>query len=277
MVDPDVIKLIKEALEEDLGSGDLTTDAILSKEIHGTAEMVAKEDLVLAGLEVAKAVFLHMDSELLFTPHYADSDSVRKGERIAVISGRAASILKAERVALNFLQHLSGVATATASFVKKIDGLPVKIMDTRKTLPGLRMLEKYAVRMGGGANHRTGLYDAVLIKDNHIAVAGGITAAVNRVLASVPKGTAIEVETTNLDEVKEALSAKADIIMLDNMDSKAMKSAVEWVQQKAEVEASGNVNLKNVREIALTGVDRISIGALTHSVRAVDISLKMEL
>lgn len=273
----DYIHLIRTAVEEDLGPQDLTTEAILDPEIETTAEMQAREQMVIAGLGLARDVFLYLDADLTVTSLFADGDRIGKGERIAELQGHAASILKAERVALNFLQHLSGVATITASFVQKVSGLPVKIMDTRKTLPGFRMLEKYAVRMGGGVNHRMGLYDAVLIKDNHIAVAGGIGPAVDRVRKRFPGVQPIEVETTDLDEVQEALKAGADVIMLDNMDLETMAAAVEMIRKRAQVEASGNIGLSNVREVAMTGVDQISVGALTHSVRAVDISLEINL
>jgi nicotinate-nucleotide pyrophosphorylase (carboxylating) len=277
MIDANVKRLIKDAVEEDLGSQDLTTEAIFEKGVTSTAEILAREDLVLAGLEVAKAVFLHVDPGLSFHPLFKEGDKVRKKDRIARIEGEAASILKAERVALNFLQHLSGVAAMASAFVDKVSGLPVKIMDTRKTLPGFRALDKYAVRMGGGENHRMGLYDAVLIKDNHIAVAGGIGPAVTKVRNRFPGIKPIEVEVTDLTEVQEALEVQADVIMLDNMDLDTMSAAVELIHKQARVEASGNIHLGNVRNVALTGVDQISVGALTHSVRAVDISLEMKL
>ena len=274
--DTKVKKLIRESVEEDLGRMDMTTDAVVHQGMTASAEILSCEDLVLAGIEAAREVFLYIDSSLTFVSRFSDGEPVRKGEKIAGISGDAAAILKAERVALNFLQHLSGVATITSAFVKQISGLPVKIMDTRKTLPGLRLLEKYAVRMGGGTNHRMGLYDAVLIKDNHIAVAGGIAAAVMRVRERFPGIRPVEVEVTDLQEVREAVEVQADVIMLDNMDIPMMQAAVELVRKRAEVEASGNIRLENVRETAMTGVDRISVGALTHSVRAVDISLEIK-
>lgn len=275
LTDAQVKKLIRESVEEDLGPQDLTTEAIVHEGMPASAEILAREDLVLAGIDVAREVFLHVDPRVSFTPRFSDGSAVRKGEIIAGIEGEAAAILKAERVALNFLQHLSGVATITSAFLKQVTDLPVRIMDTRKTLPGLRALEKYAVRMGGGTNHRMGLYDAVLIKDNHIAVAGGITAAVRSVRERFPGINPIEVEVTDLKEVQEAIDVQADVIMLDNMDIPTMRAAVELIRKRAEVEASGNMRLENVRETALTGVDRISVGALTHSVRAVDISLEI--
>ncbi len=276
-MDLSVKRLIQQSIEEDLGPQDLTTDAIFRDKVDSSAAILAKEDLALAGVDVAREVFLFVDPHLNFKPCSADGERVKKGERIAGIQGEAASILKAERVALNFLQHLSGVATITSAFVNRVSDLPVKIMDTRKTLPGFRVLEKYAVRMGGGENHRMGLYDAVLIKDNHIAVAGGIGPAVEQIRESHPGISPIEVETTDLIEVQDALKVQADVIMLDNMDLTTMRAAVELIRKRALVEASGNINLENIREVALTGVDRISIGALTHSVRAMDISLEMKL
>ncbi len=276
-MDPSVKRLIQQSIEEDLGSQDLTTDAILRDKLDSSAAILAKEDMVLAGVDVAGEVFLFVDPDLDYSPCFTDGERVKKGGRIAEIKGEAASILKAERVALNFLQHLSGVATITSAFVNRVSDLPVKIMDTRKTLPGFRMLEKYAVRMGGGENHRMGLYDAVLIKDNHIAVAGGIGSAVEQVRERHPGIAPIEVETTDLTEVQEALKVQADVIMLDNMDLITMTAAVELIRKRAKVEASGNISLENVREVALTGVDRISIGPLTHSVRAMDISLELKL
>ena len=277
LTDPAVKKMVQEALKEDIGSGDVTTEATVPPEVTASAQVIAKEALTLAGIDVAQMAFSLVDPALGFTTHYQDGDAVPAAACIAQINGRAASILKAERVALNFLQHLAGVATITAAFVSRVADLPVTILDTRKTIPGLRMLEKYAVRMGRGSNHRMGLYDAVLIKDNHIAVAGGIGSAVRQVRQKSPGITPIEVEVTNLAEVEEALAAGADVIMLDNMDDETMAAAVDRIGKGAEVEASGNVSLENVREVALTGVGRISVGALTHSVRAMDISLKMNI
>jgi nicotinate-nucleotide pyrophosphorylase (carboxylating) len=275
--DPRVKKLLQDALHEDLGSGDVTTEATIPPGTTASAEMLAKEDMILAGVEIAQSVFSVVDTRLIFSRYFGDGKSVATGARIAAVHGEAASILKAERVALNFLQHLCGVATMTAAFVARVSDLPVRIFDTRKTIPGLRTLEKYAVRMGGGSNHRMGLYDAVLIKDNHIAVAGGISQAVRKVRERSAQIKTIEVEVTSIAEAREALSAGADVIMLDNMDYTAMRAAVDLIGKRVEVEASGNISLENVREVALTGVDRISIGALTHSVRAADISLTIKL
>jgi len=272
---PTCQEIVRRALAEDLGPGDLTTDAIVPPDRTASAEMIAKEDFVLAGMDVVREVFRQVDPALHLESHFPDGSRIVRGSSLAMIEGAAASILKGERVSLNFLQHLSGVATITAAFVEKVRGLSVSILETRKTLPGLRALEKYAVRMGGGTNHRMGLYDAVLIKDNHIAVGGGIIAAVGKVRKGRPDIHPIEVEVTDLKEVREALEAAADILLLDNMDPDTLRAAVEMVRGRALTEASGNITLANVRAVAETGVDRISVGALTHSVKAVDISLKI--
>ncbi|NOY53313.1 MAG: carboxylating nicotinate-nucleotide diphosphorylase [Deltaproteobacteria bacterium] len=270
-------EIVRRAIAEDLGAGDITTDPIVPPGRSAAAEMIAKEDFVLAGINVAREVFRQIDPALRFEPLFDDGSFITPGSAVAVINGSAAPILRGERVALNFLQHLSGVATVTAAFVRRVEGLAVSILETRKTLPGLRALEKYAVRVGGGTNHRMGLYDAVLIKDNHIAVAGGISAAVESVRKAHPDLAPVEVEVTDLEEVREALDAGADIILLDNMDPGTLRAAVNMVRGRALTEASGNITLENVRAVAETGVDRISVGALTHSVRAVDISLKISL
>lgn len=267
--------IIETALAEDIGSGDITTKATVEAHKEGEADIVAKEDIIVAGILVAEAVFRTVDEKLVFKAGVNDGDNVKKGKTLATVSGKISSILTAERVALNFLQRLSGVATLTRQYVDKVKGFKIKILDTRKTTPGLRILEKYAVRMGGGFNHRFGLCDAVLIKDNHIAAVGSIQEAIFRARENAPKDMLIEVETTNLDEVKEAVIAGADVIMLDNMKPSLMKKAVKIVGKTVLVEASGGVTLKNVRAIAETGVDFISVGALTHSARAVDISLEV--
>jgi len=237
--------------------------------------MLAKQDLVLAGIDVAAAVFHHLDPDIRFTPFVKDGDHVNAGTEIAKLSGNTRALLAGERTALNLLQHLSGIATLTTKYVEAIKGLKAEALDTRKTLPGLRQLEKYAVRMGGGRNHRMGLYDMVLIKDNHIMASGGITKAVAavRTKAGILK---IEVETKTLDEVREALAAGVDIIMLDNMPTDMMREAVTLIAGRALVEASGNVTLETVRHIAETGVDFISVGSLTHSAPAADISMKIK-
>jgi nicotinate-nucleotide pyrophosphorylase (carboxylating) len=267
--------IIEAALAEDIGSGDITTIAVVDKNAEGKAEIIAKENLVVAGTLIAEAIFKTVHEKVEFKAFVKDGDNVRQGKTIARVSGRLSAMLAGERVALNFLQRLSGVATLTSQFANKVKGLKVKILDTRKTTPGIRILEKYAVRMGGGFNHRFGLCDGVLIKDNHIAAVGSIAEAVFRSRRKAPKNMLIEVEAKNLDEVREAIIAGADVIMLDNMKPHQMKQAVKIIGEAALIEASGGVNLKNIREIAKTGVDFISIGALTHSARAVDISMEV--
>jgi nicotinate-nucleotide pyrophosphorylase (carboxylating) len=273
MLAPVVDRLLRTALEEDIGSGDVTTAATIVPGTVARAELVAKEDFVLAGIAVARRVFELLDAKVAFEGLIADGQSVRRGEVLAWLKGDAASLLQGERVALNLLQRLSGVATLTARFVKAVEGTGAIIVDTRKTTPGLRALEKYAVRTGGGGNHRMALYDGVLIKENHVAAAGGITAAVTRARRYAPHTLKIEVEVRDLAEVKEAMAAGADILLLDNMELKQLKAAVEQVGGRAVTEASGGVNLDTVRAIAETGVDLISVGALTHSYRSVDISM----
>ena len=265
--------ILRGALEEDIGTGDVTTLATIEPGIQASAELVAKEDFVLAGINVAQRVFQLLSAETAFEGLLADGQSVKRGDVLAWIKGDAAVLLQGERVALNILQRMCGVATLTASFVREVAGTRAVIVDTRKTTPGLRVLEKYAVRMGGGRNHRMALYDAVLIKENHVAASGGITAAVSRARQHVPHTQKIEVEVRNQKEVAEALAAGADILLLDNMSPAELSAAVELVGDRAVTEASGGVNLETVREIAETGVRLISVGALTHSYRAVDISM----
>lgn len=277
-------ELIKIALEEDLGTGDITSNLIIPEMKKGQGVIIAKEKGIIAGLEVAKSVFKQVDPKLVFKPFVQDGAEVKKEDKVALIQGKVKSILTAERTALNFLSRLSGIATLTKDFVKKTKGTKVKLLDTRKTTPGLRLLEKYAVKIGGGENHRIGLYDMILIKDNHITSAGGISSALKKVLMD-KKELKIEIETKNLKEVKESLNFKADKshtarrvnrIMLDNFKLKDLKKAVKLIRskdKKVEIEASGRVNLKNVRKIALSGVDYISVGALTHSVKPLDLSL----
>lgn len=266
---------ITQALSEDIGPGDVTTEATVPPESTSTASFIAKQDLVIAGLDVCREVFLALDPSIQFNPLAKEGEAMRAGSEIATISGNTRKLLTGERVALNLLQHLSGIATLTAAYVENISGTKAQVLDTRKTLPGLRWLEKYAVRVGGGKNHRMGLYDMVLIKDNHIKAAGGITAAVNA--ARTKSGTLkIEVETRNLAEVREAVDAQVDIIMLDNMTVPMMREAVGMIGKRARIEASGNVTLQTVRSIAETGVDYISVGNLTHSAPAADISMKIQ-
>jgi nicotinate-nucleotide pyrophosphorylase (carboxylating) len=265
--------ILRRVLEEDIGTGDVTTLATIQPGTQASAELVAKEDFVLSGIDVAKRVFHLLSAETAFEKLIEDGQSVKRGDVLAWIKGDAAVLLQGERVALNLLQRMCGVATLTAEFVKQIGGTGAIIVDTRKTTPGLRVLEKYSVRMGGGGNHRMALYDAVLIKENHVAAAGGITSAVSRARQNVPHTQKVEVEVRNQVEVAEALDAGADILLLDNMSTEELRAAVEMINGRAITEASGGVNLETVREIAETGVRLISVGALTHSYRAVDISM----
>ena len=266
-------ELVKNALFEDLAQGDKTTDSIFTNE-SGTAEIISRENGVIAGLPVASEVFSQV-AGARFVPHIADGDRVEPGDCVAVIEGFVASILKGERVALNFLQRLSGIATQTAVAVGHVAGTKARIVDTRKTTPGLRILEKYAVRIGGGENHRYNLGDMVMIKDNHIQGAGSITEAVARTRKAIGFPVKIEVEAANLADVKEALSCGVDVIMLDNMTVPAMAEAVLLVDGGALTEASGGITESQLKEVAKTGVDLISLGYLTHSYRSFDLSLKL--
>lgn len=267
--------LIQSALEEDVGTGDITTSSILTGKETGVARAVAKSEIIVAGMDVFKEVFLFVDKRMQFSGCSEDGRLVMRGESLAEVSGNLGKILTAERVALNFLQRMCGIATFTRQYVEAVRGTGAKILDTRKTVPGLRFLDKYAVTVGGGHNHRFGLYDGVLIKDNHIAAAGGISRALERVRRRISHTLKVEVEAKNLKEVREALRSGADVIMLDNMSVEDMRKAVSLVNGRVPLEASGNVTLANVRQIAETGVDFISIGMLTHSVPAADISLKV--
>ena len=268
-------RLIDMALREDLGPGDITTESVVPETLWARAEFIAKEEGVVAGLPVAGRVFKRLDPETEFRAEVAEGSAVKAGAVLAVVAGRARTILTGERVALNFVRHLSGIATRTRRLVAAVEGLRAVVLDTRKTTPGLRALEKYAVRAGGGRNHRFGLFDGILIKDNHIRAAGGIREAVARARARAPHTLKVEVEVQSLDEVEEAVAAGADIIMLDNMPVAAMREAVRRIGGRALVEASGGITEENVREVAATGVDFISAGALTHSARALDISLEI--
>jgi len=271
--DADLRELIQRALDEDIGSGDLTTTAVLDGTETGVAQAVSKGDIIVAGIDVFREVFFVLDPSLVFEAYFTDGRAAGKGDLLACISGSLKSILLAERVALNFFQRMCGIATITNRYVEEVHGTGTRILDTRKTTPTLRDFEKYAVKAGGGTNHRFGLYDGVMIKDNHISAAGSISNAVRKVTGTIPPEMKIEVETKNLREVAEALAAQADIIMLDNMGIPEMREAVSLIGGKALVEASGNVTFSNVKEIAQTGVDLISVGALTHSAPAADISL----
>jgi nicotinate-nucleotide pyrophosphorylase (carboxylating) len=276
-----VEEIIDRALAEDLGKGDVTTEALISSDQQGTGFIVAKREGILAGTGVAKQIFHRVDPELKYEIFLEDGARVRPGNRVAGVSGSIASILRAERVVLNFLQHLSGIASETNRYVARVEGLPVRIMDTRKTTPGLRSLEKYGVRMGGGENHRMNLGDGILIKDNHLAgLRGrglGIKEIVTRARKNAPERLPVEVEVRNISEALEAVKAGADIVMLDNMNIEDMRKAVTSIHGRALLEASGGITLENVRAVAETGVDFISIGALTHSASALDISLELEL
>lgn len=269
----EIDRVIRTALQEDIGLGDITTQATVAPGATARAELVAKQDFVLAGIDVARQVFQTLDPAVAFEKLREDARRVQRGDVLAWIKGDAAVLLQGERVALNLLQRMSGIATHTAAFVKELEGTRAEVVDTRKTTPGLRALEKYAVRVGGGRNHRTSLYDGVLIKENHVAAAGGIGVAVERARRLAPHTLRIEVETRNLQEVEEALAAGADVIMLDNMSLDTLCEAVSLVDGRALTEASGGVTLETVRGIAETGVDLISVGALTHSSPAVDISM----
>ncbi|HJV47553.1 MAG TPA: carboxylating nicotinate-nucleotide diphosphorylase [Bacillota bacterium] len=268
---------IQEWLEEDIGNGDISVQSTIPVDAKAVGIMYAKDSGVVAGLDVAQFVFQSLDSNLEFRSFVQDGEEIKQGAVLAEIEGNAGSILTAERLALNLLQRMSGIATSTREYTTRAYAANsnVRIVDTRKTTPGLRMLEKYAVRMGGGHNHRFGLFDAVMIKDNHIKAAGGIGEAVLAARQYIPHTTKIEVEVESLDQVKEALLARADIIMLDNMSVEQMREAVVLINGQAVVEASGGVNLETVTAIASTGVDVISVGALTHSVKALDISLDL--
>lgn len=268
-------KIISLAIEEDINTGDITTNALIPEESRATAEMTAKAPGIVSGLDIALRVFKYIDGTTVWTPLVKEGERVSKGDKIARIEGSYRALLTAERTALNILQRMSGIATATAIFVKELEGTNTRLLDTRKTAPGMRLLDKMAVKAGGATNHRMGLYDMALIKDNHIKVAGGITNAVKQVRASIPAGIKIEVEVTDLNETREALAAGADIIMLDNMTNEAMAEAVKVIDRREETEASGNMNVQRLKEVAATGVDYISVGALTHSVTALDISMNI--
>jgi len=268
-------KIIEQALLEDLGTGDITTDSIIlpTQNAHGIFK--TSESGIIAGLNIAKILFRMLDSKIDFQMKVCDGQRISSGQTIAEISGSARPILKGERIALNLLQRLSGIATMTSRFCDEVKDFSVRIVDTRKTTPGLRILEKYAVRVGGAINHRFGLYDAILIKDNHIALAGGIKPAVQLAKKNASHMVKIEIEVDNLSQLKEALEENVDIIMLDNMNLTDMKKAVEISKGQVLLEASGGITLEKVKAIAQTGVDLISVGALTHSVKSLDISLEI--
>lgn len=266
--------LIKRAITEDINYIDSTTDLLIDEDDISEAYFVSKADGVLAGIDVAMRVFTLLDDTIEMNIHFKDGDAIKKGDVIAEFKGHTCAMLKAERTALNLLQHMSGIASYTNKCVKAVEGTDASIADTRKTLPDLRPLQKYSVVAGGGRNHRYNLTDAAMLKDNHIDAYGGITQAVTALRKKAGHMLQIEVEVRNFDELNEALAVKADVIMLDNMSCEDMKKAVEITAGRAKLEASGNVTLDNIRDVALTGVDIISLGALTHSVTAFDISMK---
>ena len=273
---PAIMQLVEMALAEDIGTGDITTDQLIDEDATGRGSIKAKEEVVLAGLDLARNVFKRLDPDVDFNPHFEDGDLIQPGQTAVSLSGRLAALLTGERTALNFMQRLSGIATRTRHYKAALQNRKVRLLDTRKTTPGWRILEKYAVRMGGGTNHRSGLYDAVLIKDNHIAAAGSISTAVQQIRSKVPADMSIEVETASMDDVREALQAGAQIIMLDNMDMEQIRAAVTLVNGRAKLEVSGGVTIEDLPDLAATGVDFISSGALTHSARAVDLSMYIE-
>jgi nicotinate-nucleotide pyrophosphorylase (carboxylating) len=271
-----VREILERAFREDMPMGDITTECTVPEDEISRAFFVVKQEGVIAGLDVCMEAFKMLDPEVKLKPLVRDGDFVENGTRILSVEGNSRALLKAERTALNILQRLSGIATITRLCIEKIIGYNVRVVDTRKTTPGLRILEKYAVRAGGGSNHRFSLSDGVLIKDNHIKAAGGISKAVKAARSSIPHTVKIEVEAETLEQVQESLDSGADIIMLDNMTTQLMKQAVELVKGRALTEASGNITPETIQKTASTGVDIISIGALTHSVKAMDISMKFE-
>ena len=272
-------KLLDLGIEEDINTGDITTESIIPESMHATATMTAKQDGVISGLEIVKMVYDRFQDDVVFTPYYQDGDSVKKGDVILKVEATYPTLLMGERLSLNIFQRMCGIATETAKYVKELKGTSTELLDTRKTAPGLRVLDKMAVKDGGGTNHRMGLYDMAMIKDNHIKMAGGITTAVEQVRGNIPATIKIEVETTNIPEVEEAIAAGADIIMLDNMDNATMTEAVKIIKASGKAiktEASGNMSIPRLVEVAATGVDYISVGALTHTVKGMDISMNIQ-
>jgi len=268
-------KLIDLGIEEDINTGDVTTDSIIPKNTSAKATMTMKADGVISGLSIIKKIFDRFDKNIIWSTKVQDGDKVKKGDIILKIESSYNCLMLGERLALNIIQRMSGIATETSKYVNEIKEFQTQILDTRKTAPGMRVLDKLAVKQGGGTNHRMGLYDMSMIKDNHIKVACGITNAVKEVRSKIDANIKIEVETTNLDEVREAINSKADIIMLDNMSNETMEEAVKLINHKAQTEASGNMNISRLKGVAATGVDFISVGALTHSVVALDISMNI--
>lgn len=272
-------KLLDLGIEEDINTGDITTESIIPASMNGVATMTAKQDGVISGLDIVKMVYDRFQSDVVFTPYFKDGDTVKKGDVILKIEATYPTLLRGERLSLNIFQRMCGIATETAKYVKELEGTHTELLDTRKTAPGLRILDKMAVKHGGGTNHRMGLYDMAMIKDNHIKMAGGIAKAVEQVRARIAEGIKIEVETTNIDEVHQAINAGADIIMLDNMDNSTMAEAVKIINtanKGIKTEASGNMSIPRLKEVAATGVDYISVGALTHTVKGMDISMNIQ-
>ena len=272
-------KLIDLGLEEDINTGDVTTDSIIPESMNAVATMTAKQDGVISGIEVIKKVYERFQKDITYTPYFKNGDSVKKGDVLLRIEASYPTLLKGERLSLNIFQRMCGIATETAKYVKELKGTSTELLDTRKTAPGLRVLDKMAVKDGGGTNHRMGLYDMAMIKDNHIKMAGGIAKAVEQVRGNISPDIKIEVETTNLSEVDQAIAAGADIIMLDNMDNATMAQAVATIKAAGKgikTEASGNMSIPRLVEVAATGVDYISVGALTHTVKGMDISMNIQ-
>ena len=272
-------KLLDLGIEEDINTGDITTESIIPATMNAVATMTAKQAGVISGLEIVRMVYERFQQDVVFTPYCKDGDSVEKGDVILKIEASYPTLLRGERLSLNLFQRMCGIATETAKYVKELDSAATELLDTRKTAPGLRVLDKLAVKHGGGTNHRMGLYDMAMIKDNHIKMAGGIAKAVEQVRSRIAEGIKIEVETTTLDEVHQAIEAGADIIMLDNMDNNTMTEAVNIIKaanKGIKTEASGNMNIPRLKEVAATGVDYISVGALTHTVKGMDISMNIQ-
>ena len=271
-------RLLDLGFEEDINTGDVTTESIIPDTMNATSTMTAKQEGVVSGLEIVKMVYERLQKDIIFTPYFKDGDKVEKGDVILKIEASYPTLLKGERLSLNIFQRMSGIATETSRYVAELKGTATELLDTRKTAPGMRVLDKMAVKHGGGTNHRMGLYDMAMIKDNHIKMAGGIAKAVEQVRSRISPEIKIEVETTNLDEVRQAIEAGADIIMLDNMGTEAMREAVSVIKASGKgikTEASGNMSIPRLVEVASTGVDYISVGALTHTVKAMDISMNI--
>lgn len=273
-----ITKLLDLGIEEDINTGDITTESIIPATMNAVATMTAKQEGVISGLDIVRMVYERFQQDIVFTPYFKDGDAVKKGDVILKVEATYPTLLRGERLSLNIFQRMCGIATETAKYVRELTSTHTELLDTRKTAPGLRVLDKMAVKHGGGTNHRMGLYDMAMIKDNHIKMAGGITKAVEQVRSKIAPEIKIEVETTNLDEVREAIAAGADIIMLDNMDNATMTEAVAIIKAanpSIKTEASGNMNIPRLKEVAATGVDYISVGALTHTVQAMDISMNI--